>query len=173
MRKIQSVLCAVLILSVMFMFSSCSSEMDKENAEKQAAIVGAWIVADGSDVGQSENGQTYVNVFEFTADGRQNYHQVFNDSTITYPMGEYEIYDGNLKSSTTSGAQLAKISFENNFMTMGSTTAQRVYRKLTDEELSTYKITLGSDPDADAEELEEDTEQASETSETASESVSE
>jgi len=177
MKKISAILSVMLVITAAFMFTACTSAMEKENAEKQAAIVGAWIVADGSDVGQSDDGETYVNVYEFTSDGRQNYHQVKNSGTTTYPMGKYEIYDGKLKVKTKSGSQLAEISFENDFMTMSSSSAKRVYRKLTDEELKTYNIKLGIDPDKM---YEEDNKSSSDTfsseesgSETVSESTSE
>ena len=67
--------------------------------------------------------------------------------------------------------------FENDFMTMSSSSAKRVYRKLTDEELKTYNIKLGIDPDKM---YEEDNKSSSDTfsseesgSETVSESTSE
>jgi hypothetical protein len=177
MKRLTGILFVALIIAVTFMFTACTSAIQKENAEKQAAIVGAWIVADGSDVGQNDSGETYVNVYEFTADGRQNYHQVKSSGTTTYPMPKYEIYDGKLKVNTKSGTQLAEISFDGDLMTMGSSTAKRVYRKLTDEELKTYNIKLGIDPDQmyeDANKPASDTSAMEESSsETASESISE
>ena len=70
MKRLTGILSLALIIAVTFMFTARTSAMEKENAEKQAAIVGAWIVADGSDVGQSDGGETYVNVMNLlpTAD---------------------------------------------------------------------------------------------------------
>ena len=182
MKKLTKVLSVILVLSLTFILTSCTSKMDKINAEKQAAIVGAWILADGSDVGQDENGETYVNVYEFTADGRQNYHQVANSQTTTYPQTKYEIYDGKLKVFTETGAKMAAITFKDDLMTMGTGSEQNLYRKLTEDELKTYNIKLGTDPAKTIDEAEQtnsdssvsETGAGSETvSETVSESVSE
>ncbi len=130
------IICIIAVL----LLTSCSSAKTRDNAEKQQKIVGVWIDDETTGVMQDDDGNKYVGLFEFTEDGRQIFHQVYSDATYSYPMDKYEIYDGNLKVSTKSGPQLAKISFEDIYMNLGSDTGFVKYRKLTDKEIETYNI---------------------------------
>lgn len=141
-RSLKMTAAVVICFIIVLLLTSCSSAKNRENAEKQQKIIGVWIDDETTGVMQDDEGNNYVGLFEFTEDGRQVFHQVYSDATYSYPMDKYEIYDGNLKVFTKSGPQLAKISFEDIYMNLGSDTGFVKYRKLTDKEIETYNIVI-------------------------------
>lgn len=128
-----------LCLSVLMVIvlSSCGSQRD---AEKKMQIVGSWIDKETMGVSEDNDGTEYVAVFEFTEDGKQNFYKVYSDTTLSYPMDNYDIADGDLIVSTSDGEQKAKLSFEDGIMIIKNNQGSFEYRKLSNEEIAEYNI---------------------------------
>lgn len=143
LKKITAYLVAA-VLSLFTLTACGTSEQDQIMTNK---LVGGWILADESSFEYDADGNLItIDVYEFTPTQIKYHVASINGAVSSVVVNDYTVSGGKIKVVADGKVQYAKIVFADNGNLLWYTDdSANEFRKITQEEIDTFAIPLGTD----------------------------